>query len=77
MSNDPSRPPTRRDAMKGLGAGLAAAPLALAADKAQAQGPAPQGQGGARREGLRDPRNAYPKPPSRYSSSPGRAWPGT
>ena len=73
MSNDPHRPPTRRDAMKGLGAGLATAPLALAATAGHAQAQTPQGAGGARREGIRDPRSAYPKPP--FAVQP-QSWPG-
>ena len=73
MSNDPTRAPTRREAMRGLGAGLATAPLVLAATTAHGQAQAPQGAGGARREGVRDPRNAYPKPPFAAQQQP---WPG-
>ncbi len=73
MSNDPNRPPTRRDAMKGLGASLATAPLVLATTASQGQPTMQQGAGGARREGMRDPRNAYPKPP--FAVQP-QAWPG-
>ena len=73
MSHDPNRTPTRRDAMKGLGAGLAAAPLALGATASQAQPAAPQGAGGPRRETIRDPRNTYPKPPFQVQQQP---WPG-
>ena len=77
MSNDPSRTPTRREAMRDLGAGLAAAPLVLAAGTSQAQPQTQQGTGAARREAMRDPRNAYPKPPSPYSSKRGQVWRGT
>ncbi|MBW8779557.1 MAG: SDR family oxidoreductase, partial [Burkholderiales bacterium] len=73
MSNDPSRTPTRREAMRDLGAGLAAAPLVLAAGPGQAQPQAQQGTGAARREAMRDPRNAYPKPPFAVQQ---QAWPG-
>ena len=74
MSNDPSRPPTRREAMSSLGAGLATAPLVLAATAAQAQPKTQQGAGAARPEGLRDPRSAYPKPPFAAQQQP---WPGS
>ncbi len=73
MSNDPNRPPTRRDAMMGLGAGLATAPLVLATTASQAQTPTQQSRAGARREGIRDPRDAYPKPPFAAQQQP---WPG-
>ncbi len=73
MSNDESRPPTRRDAMKGLGAGLAAAPLAFAASSGQAQTSGQPSPGMGRRETVRDPRNAYPKPPFASQQQP---WPG-
>ena len=73
MSDDstraPAPTPTRRDAMKGLGAGLAAAPLVLTATSTGAQAQAAS----ARRETLRDPRSAYPKPPF---ASQQQAWPG-
>ena len=73
MSNDPKHPPTRRDAMKGLGAGLATAPLVLAATAGQAQPQAAKSPADARREGIRDPRSAYPKPP--FAVQP-QVWPG-
>ena len=73
MSNDSSRPPTRREAMRGLGAGLASAPLVLAATAGQAQPQPHPGAGASRRAGLRDPRNAYPKPPFAVQQQP---WPG-
>jgi NAD(P)-dependent dehydrogenase (short-subunit alcohol dehydrogenase family) len=73
MSDDPTRTPTRRDAIRGLGAGLATAPLVLATSTGQAQQQPPQSPAGARRPAVRDPRDAYPKPPF-----PGQqqAWPG-
>lgn len=73
MSNDTNRPPTRRDAMKGLGASLATAPLVLAANAGHAQPQTPQSAAGARRGGTRDPRSAYPKPP--FAVQP-QSWPG-
>jgi NAD(P)-dependent dehydrogenase (short-subunit alcohol dehydrogenase family) len=45
----------------------------LAATAGHAQAPSPQGSGAARREGVRDPRNAYPKPPFAAQQQP---WPG-
>jgi len=71
MSDDPSRTPTRRQAMKGLGASLATAPLVLASTSGQAQ--MQQAPGAARRETLRDPRSVYPKPPFQAQEQP---WPG-
>ena len=71
MSDDPSRTPTRRQAMKGLGASLATAPLVLASTSGQAQ--TQQAPGAARRETLRDPRSVYPKPPFQAQEQP---WPG-
>jgi NAD(P)-dependent dehydrogenase (short-subunit alcohol dehydrogenase family) len=73
MSNDPSRTPTRREAMRDLGASLAAAPLVLAASPSQAQTQTQQAAGAGRREAIRDPRNAYPKPPFAVQQ---QAWPG-
>lgn len=64
---------SRRDALHKLGAGLAAAPLAMAAGSASAQGT------GAvptqRPVGVRDPRNAYPRPPfaAQQQARPGLA----
>jgi NAD(P)-dependent dehydrogenase (short-subunit alcohol dehydrogenase family) len=71
MSDDPTRISKRREAMKGLGAGLATAPLVLAATAGQAQ--TQQSPGVARREGVRDPRNAHPKPPFQAQQ---QSWPG-
>ncbi|HEY8975306.1 MAG TPA: SDR family oxidoreductase [Burkholderiaceae bacterium] len=71
MSNDPTRAPTRRDAMRGLGASLAAAPLVIVATDSHAQ--TQQRVDASRRQGVRDPRNAYPKPPFPVQQQP---WPG-
>ncbi len=73
MSNDPIRPPTRREAMRGLGASLATAPLVLAANAAQGQPQMQQSAAAPRGEGIRDPRNAFPKPPFPSQQQP---WPG-
>jgi hypothetical protein len=72
MSEDPSRTPTRREAINLLGASLAAAPVMLGANAA-AQVPPQQSPGGARRQGVEDPRNKYPKPPFPEQQQP---WPG-
>ena len=63
MSNDPNRTPTRREAMSRLGAGLATAPLVLASanGEAQPQTQSQQSPGAARRESIRDPREALPQ----------------
>ncbi|MBV9891432.1 MAG: SDR family oxidoreductase [Rhizobacter sp.] len=73
MSNDPTRTPTRREAMSRVGASLAAAPLVLASSEGQAQPQTQQSPGGARRDGIYDPRNAHPKPPFTPQQQP---WPG-
>ena len=73
MSNEPTSTPTRREAMSRLGAGLATAPLVLASTEGQAQPQMQQSPGAARRDGVRDPRNAYPKPPFAGQQQP---WPG-
>jgi hypothetical protein len=73
-SRDPKSPPSRRDALQWVGAGLASAPVLLAAGPASAQGSsaAPSGGSGAAPSSaapavspppLRNPRDAYPKPP--------------
>ena len=72
MSNDFPRTPSRRNAINLLGASLAAAPMLLSA-KASAQAQPQQGMGSARRPGLEDPRNKYPKPPFAEQQQP---WPG-
>ena len=72
MSQDPA--PTRREAINRLGAGLAAAPVVLAAGAAAQQQPQQQqGAASARRQGVQDPRSAYPKPPFAAQQQP---WPG-
>ena len=73
MTDDPTRTPTRREALKGLSAGLATAPLVLAATGSQAQPQVQRTQAGTRRDGVRDPRNAYSKPPFEAQQQP---WPG-
>ena len=72
MSNDFPRTPSRRNAINLLGASLAAAPMLLSAN-ASAQAQPQQGIGNARRPGLEDPRNKYPKPPFAEQQQP---WPG-
>ena len=61
MSNDNNRTPTRREAMKGLGAGLATAPLVLAASAAEAQPQMQQGSGAARPQGSPRPAQRPPQ----------------
>jgi NAD(P)-dependent dehydrogenase (short-subunit alcohol dehydrogenase family) len=74
MSDDSPRTPSRRTAINLLGAGLATAPMMLSANAAaQAQSQSQQGPGSARRPGLEDPRNKYPKPPFAEQQQP---WPG-
>lgn len=60
---------SRREALQRLGSGLAAAPLALAAGGAAAQGTA-GGQPTQRPVGVRDPRDAYPRPPFAAQQQP-------
>jgi NAD(P)-dependent dehydrogenase (short-subunit alcohol dehydrogenase family) len=79
--DDTSRPPSRREALNIVGAGLAAAPVLLAGCAASAQPGAPAGSaplaGGVasnrQRPPMQDPRNAYPRPPFPPQSIP---WPG-
>jgi NAD(P)-dependent dehydrogenase (short-subunit alcohol dehydrogenase family) len=73
MNDDTPRTPTRREAINRLGAGLATAPLVLASATGQAQTQTKQGPAAARRQGVRDPRSAYPKPPFPSQQQP---WPG-
>ena len=61
---------SRRDALHRLGAGLAAAPLAVAAGTASAQGTAAGAMPVQRPVGLRDPRDAYPRPPFAAQQQP-------
>jgi NAD(P)-dependent dehydrogenase (short-subunit alcohol dehydrogenase family) len=73
MSDESSHPTTRREAINLLGAGLAAAPVVLAANAVAQQAPPQQGATGARRPGMQDPRSKYPKPPFPEQQQP---WPG-
>ena len=87
MDPDDQTPcPSRRDALNRVGAGLAAAPMLLAAGCAAnaqtgaAQSPAAAaaaggaGPGATRpRRALQDPRSAYPRPPFAAQTQP---WPG-
>ncbi|MDB5731649.1 MAG: dehydrogenase with different specificity (related to short-chain alcohol dehydrogenase)-like [Variovorax sp.] len=59
-ADDPQTPHSRRDALQWMGAGFATAPVLLAAGSARAQ---QQGASAARPTGVRDPRDAYPRPP--------------
>lgn len=76
MASDDSRtPPSRRSMLHRMGAGLAAAPVVLAAGPAGAQQPQPSATAlppgvRPRPSGVRDPRSAYPRPPFAAQQQP-------